>query len=142
MLYVRVLEKQFPKLLLRPDIPPQEKEILRSLIYDKPHYPYLRRHEHASELVHRVPQFSFNQLMGHSRTSQMYDVYVQDFGNEGLRELEIADGIITREETLSLAQWSVSPSIAPSARNQTSTMQNSASEAASSLSSIEGTAYW
>lgn len=34
--YVKTIEKQFPKLLDRPEIPLEEKAALRSLIYDKP----------------------------------------------------------------------------------------------------------
>jgi integrase len=102
--YVRVIEKEFPKLLDRPEIPLKDKVTLRSLIHDKPHYPYLRRHEFASEIAPRSSRQTFNQLMGHSPRSNLQDVYVQASGNEGVRELEIARGIRTREEMLSPAQ--------------------------------------
>jgi hypothetical protein len=107
--YVRVIEKQFPKLLDRPEIPLEDKAALRSLIYDKPHYPYLRRHEFASEIAPTTSRLVFNQLMGHSPRSNLQDVYVQALGNEGVRELEIARGIRTREETLSPAQIELQP---------------------------------
>lgn len=107
--YVRVIEKQFPKLLDRPEIPPKDKAALRSLIYDKPHYPYLRRHEFASEIAPTTSRLVFNQLMGHSPRSNLQDVYVQALGNEGVRELEIARGIRTREETISPAQIELQP---------------------------------
>ena len=102
--YVRTIRESFPKLLLRPDIPLEDKHALKTLIYDKPHYPCLLRHDFATEIAPKVPQFVFNQLMGHSRTSKMYDMYVQDLGDEGNRELLIARGIISRDETMSKAQ--------------------------------------
>ena len=107
--YVRTIEKQFPKLLDSPDILPEDKAALRSLIYDKPHYPYLRRHEFASEIAPTSSRLVFNQLMGHSSRSNLQDVYVQALGNEGVRELEIARGIRTREETISPAQIELQP---------------------------------
>jgi hypothetical protein len=107
--YVRTIEKQFPKLLDRPDIPLKDKVALRSLIYDKPHYPYLRRHEFASDIAPTTSRLVFNQLMGHSPRSNLQDVYVQALGNEGVRELEIARGIRTREEMLSPAQIELQP---------------------------------
>jgi integrase len=107
--YVRTIEKQFPKLLDRPDILLEDKAALRSLIYDKPHFPYLRRHEFASDIAPRTSRLVFNQLMGHSSRSNLQDVYVQALGNEGVRELEIAKGIRTREETMSPAQIELQP---------------------------------
>jgi integrase len=102
--YVRTIEEFFPKLLNRPDVPLEDKAVLRRLIHDKPHYPYLRRHEFSTEIAPRVSQQSFNQLLGHSKTSRMYEVYVHDLGVEGNRELLISKGILSREETLSSAQ--------------------------------------
>lgn len=113
LIYVRTLEKHFPKLLNRPDITLEEKAVLNSLIYDKPHFPYMRRHEYATDIAHRVSLRSFNQLMGHAPTSNLQDVYTQDIGNEGLRELEIVKGIRTREETLSPAQIELQPKYCP-----------------------------
>jgi hypothetical protein len=96
-------------LLDRPDILLEDKAALRSLIYDKPHFPYLRRHEFASDIAPRTSRLVFNQLMGHSSRSNLQDVYVQALGNEGVRELEIAKGIRTREETMSPAQIELQP---------------------------------
>jgi integrase len=107
--YVRTIEQQFPKLLDRPDIPLEDKIALRSLVYDKPHYPYLRRHEFATEIGPRVSRQVFNQLLGHSPRSNLQDVYIQASGNEGVRELEIARGVRTREETLTPAQIELQP---------------------------------
>jgi hypothetical protein len=109
--YYRVIEQQFPKLLLdnRPEIPSKDKAALRSLINDKPHYPYLRRHELATDIAPNVSRLVFNQILGHSPCSNLQDVYVQASGNEGIRELEIARGIRTREETISPAQIELQP---------------------------------
>src|SRR5687768_11541019 len=51
--------------------------------------------------------------MGHSRTSKMYDVYVQDLGDEGNRELLISKGILTRGATLSKAQQELQAKYCP-----------------------------
>ena len=48
--YERTIEKHVAKLLVRPDIPLEDRVALRSLIYDKPCFPYMRRHEFASEI--------------------------------------------------------------------------------------------
>jgi integrase len=111
--YVNIIEKQFPKLLESPDIGLEEKTTLKSLINDRKHYPYIRRHEHATKLVHQVSLFDFNRQMGHSATSNMYEVYVQDLGNESNRELLIAKGIIDRDETVSDAQKAIQPKYCP-----------------------------
>jgi integrase len=108
-----ILEKQFPKLLDRPDISLEEKAILKSIIYDKPHFPYMRRHEFASEIAPTHSRLAFNQLMGHSDNSNLQEVYVHAKGNEGLRELQISKGIITREETISPAQIELQPKYCP-----------------------------
>jgi hypothetical protein len=107
--YCRVIEKAFPKLLNRSEIPAKDKVALRTLIYDKPHYPYLRRHELATEIAPHTSRQTFNQIMGHSPRSNLQDVYVQASGNEGVMELEIARGIRTREETISPAQIELQP---------------------------------
>jgi integrase len=111
--FVNMIEKQFPKLLSRPDVPLEDKTILKSIIYDKPHFPYMRRHEFATEIAPKVPQYVFNQLMGHSKSSQLQNVYVQDLGIEGNRELLIARGIIDREETISPSQKAIQPKYCP-----------------------------
>ncbi len=51
--------------------------------------------------------------MGHSATSNMYEVYVQDLGTESNRELLIAKGIIDRDETVSAAQKAIQPKYCP-----------------------------
>jgi integrase len=104
LLYDRTIEEHFPKLLQRPDISLEDKAVLKSLIYDKPHHPYLRRHEFSTEHGPKLSRTAFNQLLGHSPRSNLQDIYIQAAGNEGNRELQIAKGIITREETLSPAQ--------------------------------------
>ena len=113
LIYMETIEGQFPKLLDRPDIPLEDKVALKSLIYDKPHFPYLLRHEFSTEIAPKVSQQSFNQLLGHSKSSRMYEVYVHDLGNEGNKELMIARGIIKRDETISPAQLEMQPKYCP-----------------------------
>jgi hypothetical protein len=111
--YERTIEKHFPELLARPDIPLEDRAVVRSLIYDKPRFPYMRRHEFASENYHKLPTSAFNQLMGYPKNSRMHEIYVHELGNEGNRELLIARGIIDREETISSAQIKLQPKYCP-----------------------------
>jgi integrase len=107
--YADVIENQFPKLLDRPEISLEEKATLRSLIYDKPHHPYLRRHENGTDLFYKVPLPAWKQHMGHSKNSRMYEVYTHELGTEGNQELLIAKGIITRGETMTKTQVEMQP---------------------------------
>ena len=107
-LYVRTVKQEFPTLLLRQDIDDKEKVIIKSLI-SKPCHPYLQRHNFATEIAHKVSQQSFNQLLGQSKGSRMYEIYVQDLGFEGNRELQISRGIIERDETISIAEKKMIP---------------------------------
>jgi integrase len=108
-----IIEKQFPKLLNRPDVSLEDMSALKSIIYDKPHFPYMRRHEFYSEWAPRLPPQAFNQLVGHSKNSRMYEVYLHEFGSEGNRELLIQKGIINRDETISLSQKAIQPKYCP-----------------------------
>jgi hypothetical protein len=71
------------------------------------------RHEFATEVAPKLSRLSFNQLMGHSESSKMQDVYVQALGNEGNMELQIMKGIRTREDTISPVQAQMRPKYCP-----------------------------
>ena len=114
--YVRTIEEQLPKKLADPTISPEQKAALTSLIRDKPHHPYLRRHEFATENIHGIDPVSFNQLMGHSRTSRMRDVYVHAEDSDGIKELQIKRGLISRDETFSPARLELQPKYCPICR--------------------------
>jgi integrase len=113
ILYFKTIEQQLPKKLEQPDTPLEDKVALKSLIYEKPHHPYLIRHEFASAQAPTLSDTSFNQLMGHSPNSRMRSVYVHELGNEGNKELMIARGIIDREETITAAQMQLKPKYCP-----------------------------
>jgi hypothetical protein len=114
--YVRTIEEQLPKKLADPTISPKQKAALTSLIRDKPHYPYLRRHEFATEHIKGIDPVSFNQLMGHSRNSRMREVYVHAEDSDGIRELQIKRGLLSRDETLSAARLELQPKYCPICR--------------------------
>jgi integrase len=111
--YYRVIEKDFPKLLDRPEIPLEDKAALGTLIYDKPHFPYIFRHEFSTYWAPRLPRMIFNQLLGHSPNSRMQDFYIHEMGDEGVRELEIAKGVRTREDTISPVEIELQPKYCP-----------------------------
>src|SRR5215203_7733 len=114
--YARTIEEHFPKLLLRPDIKPEEKAAIKSLIHYKPHYPYLRRHEFATEHIHGIDPDAFKKLMGHSKNSRTWEVYVHGQDTDGIKELQIKRGLITRDETLSQARLELQPKYCPVCR--------------------------
>jgi integrase len=115
LLYKYVIEKQFPKLLDRPDniIPEGDKVALRRLIYEKAHFPYIFRHEFSTHWASKLPRMVFNQLLGHSSNSSVQDFYIHEMGDEGVMEFEITRGIRTREETISPAQIELQPKYCP-----------------------------
>lgn len=113
IIYGRVIKKQFPKLLDRPEIPLEDKAALRTLIYERAHFPYIFRHEWSTIWAPRLPRMVFNQILGHSATSNVQDFYIHEMGNEGITELEIAKGIRTREDTISPAQIELQPKYCP-----------------------------
>jgi len=93
--YKFIIEKQFPKKLEDPTVPLEDKAALRTRIYDKPHYPYIRRHEWHTEDAFKLSSASFKQLGGNSPNSKVDLIYQHEFGNEALREFEILRGIRT-----------------------------------------------
>lgn len=102
--YKRTLHEYFKnKVLARSDLSVEDKETIMRLL-KKPHFPYIRRHEFATEWASKLSDTAFNQIMGHSPGSRMRQTYVREAGIEGSRELLIAKGVITREDTLSPAQ--------------------------------------
>jgi hypothetical protein len=109
----RVIKKQFPKLLDRPEIPLEDKAALRTLIYKRAHFPYIFRHEFSTKWVPRLARMVFNQVLGHSPNSNVQDFYIHEMGDEGIRELQIAKGIRTREDTISPAQIELQPKYCP-----------------------------
>jgi integrase len=111
--YARTIEEHFPKLLLRPDISLEDKAVLKSLINDKPHYPYIRRHEFATENIKGIDLDSFKRLMGHSKNSRMWEAYVHSKDTDGVTELNIKRGVITREEFKSSARLELEPKYCP-----------------------------
>jgi integrase len=113
LLFVNVIEKQFPKLLDRPDIPEGDKVALRRLIYERAHFPYIFRHGFSTYWAPKFSRMVFNQLLGHSSNSNIQDFYIHEMGDEGVMEFEITRGIRTREETISPAQIELQPKYCP-----------------------------
>jgi len=103
-LYVRTIEQKLVRKLEQPDTPLRDKVALKSLIYDKPHNPYLRRHEWGTENFRQVNLDSFKKLIGHSKNSRTWEKYVHSQDTDGVTDLQIAKGLMTREETYSQAK--------------------------------------
>jgi len=112
-LYSITVKIRFSKMLEnRKNIPQHDRQIIKQL-QQKPTYPYLRRHEFATENAPKVSSLVFNQLMGHSSNSKMREVYTHELGSEGNKEFLIMKGILTREETLSPSQIRRTPKYCP-----------------------------
>ena len=108
-LYAKIVEEDFEKMLKeRTNISDEERAIITRL-QKKPHYPYLLRHDYATQNATKYTDMEFNQIMGWSPFSQMRHVYVQETGNEGNRKVKIRKGLISEEETLSPAQIRLTP---------------------------------
>jgi integrase/recombinase XerD len=81
------------KVLQRPDVPPEQKAILRKLLENKPWHPYNRRHVAIDEKKALLNDYQLRQYAGWSKNSSMVDVYTHDLGDESSSSLLLAYGI-------------------------------------------------
>lgn len=86
----------FPKLLERPDVPPEDKKIIE-LMLQKPWNPYIQRHTSLNEKVHLLNEYDFRQHGGWTKKSDMIEVYTHDLGGESSKGLLAAYGILPKE---------------------------------------------
>jgi integrase len=90
----------FPKLLLNPNIPPEDKQKISELL-KKPWNPYIRRHSSLTEKSKILKEHTLRQFAGWSINSNMPQKYIHYFGNEASESLLEAYGIVTNDKKLS-----------------------------------------
>ncbi len=106
--YVDIIKKKLPRRLDDPNTSERDKSALRSLIYERKHNPYLRRHEWSTKMAFLPPKVH-NRLMGLSANSDKWKTYQQLLDDDAVMELEIARGVRTREDTVSPTQIELQP---------------------------------
>ena len=82
----------FPKLLISPDVPDEDKQKIRGLL-KKPWNPYIRRHTGLTEKSKKIPGL-LTQYAGWTDDSKMPAKYLHYFSNESSNSLLEAYGIM------------------------------------------------
>jgi integrase/recombinase XerD len=94
--YVYYKQVYFPKLLLDPGVPQEDKDIITPMLR-KPWNPYIRRHTGLTEKAPKIPGM-MNQYAGWTEGSKMPQKYLHYFGNESSNELLQAYGILPKDQ--------------------------------------------
>jgi integrase len=85
----------FPKLLVDPNVQPEDKQRIRELL-KKPWNPYIRRHSSLTEKSKILKEHTLRQFAGWTIGSNMPQKYLHYFGNEASESLLEAYGIVTK----------------------------------------------
>jgi hypothetical protein len=92
-IYSTYLHKHhFPKLLERPDVPPEDKIKIKQLM-QKSWNPYIRRHTGLHEKARLLNEHMLRQHAGWKKTSLMAEIYTRGLGDKSSEDLLLADGI-------------------------------------------------
>jgi hypothetical protein len=94
-IYKYYKEEFFPRLLVDPIIPNEDKEKIKNLL-QKPFNPYIRMHSALTEKSTKLKSNTLNQHAGWSMNSNMAQKYIHYFGNESSESLLEAYGIVTK----------------------------------------------
>jgi integrase/recombinase XerD len=89
-------QKLFEKLIDNPNVPPEDKNLMRDLL-KKPWNPYIRRHSALTEKSKILKEHVLRQHAGWSNNSDMPQKYLHYFGNESSESLLEAYGVVTKE---------------------------------------------
>jgi integrase len=92
-------KKLFEKLLDNPNVPPEDKNLMRDLM-NKPWNPYVRRQSALTEKSKILKEHVLRQHAGWSTNSDMPQKYLRYFGNESSQSLLEAYGIVTKDVQL------------------------------------------
>jgi integrase len=98
--YLHYKQLYFPKLLQDPNVPLEDKEIIKKLLEERRWNPYVIRH---SALTMKAKNRMMNDTMlrqhaGWSKDSKMPSVYQHHFGNESVDEMLRMEGYLQRED--------------------------------------------
>jgi integrase len=92
-------QKLLEKLLGNPNVPPEDKKLMRDLL-KKPWNPYIRRHSALTEKSKILKEHVLRQHAGWSTSSDMPQKYLHYFGNESSDSLLEAYGMVTKDVQL------------------------------------------
>jgi integrase len=101
-IYQDYKNKLFPRLLVNPNVLPEDKQKIRELL-KKPWNPYIRRHSSLTEKSGILKEHHLRQFAGWSPGSNMHLKYLHYFGNESNDSILEAYGIISKDKHLSEA---------------------------------------
>ncbi len=94
-MYARTKE-YFKTLLDRPDVPPEDKAIIKGML-EKPWNPYIRRHGSLTEKARLLKNdYSLRLHAGWTKNSKMVEIYTHELGGESSSDLLAAYGIIPK----------------------------------------------
>jgi hypothetical protein len=91
------LKEYFKTLLERPDVTPEDKAVIRSML-EKPWNPYIRRHSSLTEKARLLKNdYSLRLHAGWTKNSKMVEIYTHELGGESSNELLAAYGVVPRD---------------------------------------------
>jgi hypothetical protein len=102
MIYTSHYRREFfPKLLENPNVPAEDKEVIKTMLNERKWNPYVIRH---SALTIKSKQKLMNDQMlrqhaGWSKSSKMPSIYLHQYGSESVDELLISQGYLARDDT-------------------------------------------
>lgn len=96
-IYGRLKNVFFTKLLLDPNVIPEDKQKISELL-KKPWNPYIIRHSALTEKSKILKEHVLRQHAGWSPRSQMHLRYLHYYGNESSESILEAYGIVTRDQ--------------------------------------------
>lgn len=94
---ISIREKAFPKLLEDPNVPSEDKKIMKGLL-QKPWNPYIQRHYSLTEKAKILKESVLRVHAGWGMNSKMPQIYLHYYGNESSESLLEAYGIITKDQ--------------------------------------------
>jgi integrase len=96
-IYIRYRKRLLPSLLKSPEVPEEDKEIIREKILTKPIIPYILRHTSLTEKGQLMGEYELRMHAGWTITSDMPQRYLHFRGNESVNALMKAQGIVSNE---------------------------------------------
>jgi integrase/recombinase XerD len=97
-IYKKYQQELFPKLLNDPNISPQDKDSINTLI-QKPFILYLFRHSSISRHSRILKESTLRTFCGWTAGSNMVQRYVHLYGNAPVEDLLVAHGLLLKDQT-------------------------------------------
>lgn len=97
-LYSVLKSSYFRSLLERPDVPPEDKQVIQRML-QKPWNPYIRRHTSLTEKARIVTEYTLRLHAGWTKGSDMVSVYTHELGGESSKEILAAYKILPKSDS-------------------------------------------